>query len=132
VTIAVDTSALLAIFKGEATAPAWMELIIKIAPSAALVANEIVWAEVAPLFSTVHELRRRMDDLGISYDSISEQTAFQAGQSFAAYRRAGGPREHLIPDFLIAAHALHQGDGLVAADRGYYRKYFRGLRLYFP
>jgi predicted nucleic acid-binding protein len=130
VTLAVDSSALLAIFKGEPTATAWMELIIKLAPSAALVANDIVWAEVAPYFSSSQELRGHMDDLGVVYDPVSEETAFRAGQSFALYRRAGGPREHLIPDFLIAAHALYQADGLIAADRGYLRRYFKRLRLH--
>jgi predicted nucleic acid-binding protein len=130
VIIAVDTSALLAIFKGESTAHAWMDIMIQLAPSGALVANDIVWAEVAPLFPSIQELRGRMDDLGIIYDPISDETAFFAGQSFGAYRRAGGPREHLIPDFLIAAHALHQADGLIAADRGYLRRYFKRLRLH--
>ncbi len=129
-TLAIDTSTLLAIFKGEPTADAWMEMIVGLAPSAALVANEIVWAETAPFFSSLRELRGRMDDLGVAYDAISEQSAYSAGQIFSAYRRAGGPRDHLIPDFLVASHALHQTDGLIAADRGYFRRYFKALRLH--
>jgi len=35
----------------------------------------------------------------------------------------------MIPDFLVAGHALHQADRLAAIDRGYLRAYFPSLRL---
>jgi predicted nucleic acid-binding protein len=59
-------------------------------------------------------------------------SAILAGQIFKAYRRAGGPREHLIPDFLIGAHALCQCDRLAAADKGYLRRYFPKLEVVVP
>jgi predicted nucleic acid-binding protein len=130
VSLAVDTSALAAIFKGEPDASQWMDLLVQLSATSPLIATDIVWAELAPLFPNLPTLQARMDDLGISYDPVREEAAFLAGQSFLAYRRAGGPRDHLIPDFLIAAHAQHQAYGLIAADRGYIRKYFRRLRVH--
>jgi predicted nucleic acid-binding protein len=41
----------------------------------------------------------------------------------------GGPREHLIPDFLIAAQAAAQADEIIAIDRGFIRRYFPKLNI---
>ncbi|MFT5405234.1 MAG: hypothetical protein ACI9DF_004081, partial [Verrucomicrobiales bacterium] len=54
------------------------------------------------------------------------------GLTFKCYRQAGGPRQHLVPDFMIAAHAETQADQLAAIDRGYVRRWFPNLRVLMP
>ena len=70
-----------------------------------------------------------LGQLAISYDPISPEAAYLAGQTFKSYRKAGGPRELLVPDFLIAAHAQIQANRLAAVDRGYLRTWFPELEL---
>lgn len=51
---------------------------------------------------------------------------------FRAYLQRGGKRGRAVPDFLIAAHAQHHAQRLLARDRGYYRDYFTQLHLWDP
>ena len=75
------------------------------------------------------QLLKQLEALAIGYDDISTAAAHLAGCIHWKYRQEGGPRTHLVPDFLIAAHAEVQCDRLAAIDRGYLRRYFPRLKL---
>jgi predicted nucleic acid-binding protein len=129
---AVDSSVLLAIGKGEDSSATWAEFLQKQAGLGRLIACEVVVAETAALFDDPNDIAGYLHDLKVEYEPIEISAATLAGSIFKSYRRAGGPREHLIPDFLIGAHAMRQGDQLAAADRGYLRRYFPALKVIAP
>ena len=129
---AVDSSALLAIFLGEPDADVWVELLATAREDADLVICETVLAEISPLFPSLDRVLAVLRDLGMRMEPTTAEAAYLAGSIFAQYRAEGGPRPHLIPDFLIAAHALTQAGQLAAADRGYLRRYFPGLVVLRP
>lgn len=129
---AVDTSVLLAIFKGEPDGAAWLNSLKHWRAEGGLVVCDVVVAELAVGIGDRKALETALNDLGLGYDPITLPSAHHAGRAFAAYRRAGGPREHLIPDFLVGAHASIQADRLAAKDRGYLRRYFEKLPVVTP
>lgn len=126
---AIDSSVLIAIVNGEAAGPSWETSLAEAARQGPLLITPVVYAELAAGFSDVALLDAELGRLNVVYSPIEQPAAFAAGQIFRAYRQAGGPRLHMIPDFLVASHALHQADRLAAIDRGYLRTYFPALAL---
>jgi predicted nucleic acid-binding protein len=97
-----------------------------------LIACEIVWAEVAARFGSADEASKALNKLGVGFVPVDADVALTAGIAWKSYRQRGGGRERLIPDFLIAAHALAHADRLLTRDRGFYRTYFTDLTVLDP
>lgn len=129
---AVDSSVLLCILRRQAGWERWRATLNRAAEEGSLALCPIVFAECSIGFASVDEALAKFDALCIAYDPIAPAAAYLAGQTFLRYRREGGPRQQLIPDFLIAAHAKVQADRLAALDRGYLRTYFPALALLTP
>ena len=126
---ALDSSVLWAIAKQESGHHRWLDTLAEAASEGSLIISPIVFAELAPSAPSEGDLMEFLAGLAIAYVPISPAAAYLAGITFYRYRKAGGPREHLVPDFLIAAHAQTQAHRLAAIDRGYLRRWFPSLRL---
>jgi len=126
---ALDSSVLWSIIRSEPNAKLWLEKLIAAAAEGPLVISPIAFAELSPSTCSASQLLEFLDRLAIRYEPISAASAHLAGSIFKQYRRAGGPRQHLVPDFLIAAHAQCQANRLASTDRGYLRKWFPDLTI---
>jgi hypothetical protein len=131
-TVAVDTSALLAIFKGEAKGQTWLECLQSAAEAGPLLISSIVLAEVRSFFPSDKSCQTALEELEIRHSPLNEEAANLAGRVFRNYRERGGPRTTILPDFLVAAHAAAQADVLATEDRGYLRTYFPKVRILSP
>lgn len=131
-TVAVDTSVLLAIFKGENRGELWLDALQSASEAASLLVSSVVYAEVRSFFPSDKACRDTLHELDLRHSALSEEAAILAGKIFREYRDEGGPRTTILPDFLVAAHAAVQADALATDDRGYLRIYFPKIRILSP
>jgi len=129
---AIDSPVLWAIIKQEAGWEAWEDALLHAATEGPLIICPIAFAELAPSAPNEASLHGFLGTLAINCDDLSPAAAFASGQTFKRYRKAGGPRQYLVPDFVIGAHAQTQADRLAAIDRGYLGKWFPRLTLLAP
>jgi predicted nucleic acid-binding protein len=77
-------------------------------------------------------LDKRLGELDIRVLDISREAAYLASKAFVQYRRQGGKRIKVLPDFFIGAHATVLACPLLTRDRGTYSTYFPGVQLIAP
>jgi len=97
-----------------------------------LVINPIVYAEISASFSTSLALDERLESLGVVVVSIPRRAAFLAGKAFIRYRRQGGTKGNVLPDFFIGAHAAVLGCPVLTRDTRRYAAYFPTVKLIAP
>jgi predicted nucleic acid-binding protein len=97
-----------------------------------LVINPVVYAEVSLSFSTIEALDAVLSKLELTVREIPRPALFLAGKAFAQYRRRGGSKTQVLPDFFIGAHAAVQGWPLLTRDARRFRTYFPALEVLAP
>ncbi len=95
-------------------------------------ACEVVWAEVAAAFASRTRANDALERLEIEFSAMHVTAAVDAGVNWRTYRSRGGPRDRIVPDFLVGAHAAFRADRLLTRDRGFYRSHFTGLTVVDP
>ncbi len=131
--IIVDTSVLIDAFYGNPTWEDWsLTALEQAAAQDQLVINDIIYAELAPGYSQMGELDRVLASTDVKSAPLPKLALFLAGQAFRMYRRRGGPRTTLLPDFLIGAHAMVEDWPLLTRDPDRVRAYFPTVTLIAP
>jgi hypothetical protein len=131
---AVDTNILIDILEPDPTyGPESKNALKHCLLEGSVIACEVVWAEVAVAYGhAVEKAVEAMNSMGIQFSAMTFEATLEAARCWYAYLQKGGDRKRIAADFLIGAHALTQSDRLLTRDKGFYRSYFKKLRVDSP
>jgi len=151
---AVDTNILLDILIPDETFFASSkEVLDRYVSKGQLIICELVYAELTSQFSDQQELRTFLSDTGIRLVPSNPDVLYLAGKAWKEYSRTRRTalqcpscgktvpvvcpacksalkiRQHIISDFMIGAHASIHAELLLSRDRGFYKTYFKDLKV---
>ncbi len=131
--IATDSSVLIDLISGHGdAAEAAADSLRQALHQGPLVLCEVALAEVCTSFKGGAQIRDELQDIGVRFSPMEPKSALRAGEMQRRYRQRGGNRSRTVADFLIGAHAMMQCDALSTRDAGFYRDYFKGLKVIVP
>ena len=131
--VLVDTNVLVDVLQNDPQWADWSIAQMRAQSSLhALVINPIIYAEVSLSFSTLEALDDVVSTLALELREIPRPALFLAAKAFAQYRRRGGSKLQVLPDFFIGAHAALEGWPLLTRDARRFKTYFPTLEVLAP
>ena len=130
--IAVDSSVLIEILIGAAQAEAAEAALRQALALGPVLVCDVVVAEVCSSLRDGDQSMQVLEDMGIRFSEVERKSAIRAGEMQRRYRSRGGTRLRTVPDFIVGAHALLQCSALITRDAGFFRDYFKGLKIIVP
>lgn len=152
--VAVDTNILLDILiPDEEFMQNSKRLLDRYTEKGQLIICDMVYAELASQFHSEKTLKEFLSDTGIRLIHSDEKALYLSGERWKAYTNSGKHklgcpkcgqevsiichkcknavlfRQHIISDFIIGAHAITHAEVLLSRDRGFYKTYFKDLKV---
>jgi len=131
--VLVDTNVIIDYLDEESDWFDWSATMLSdVADRAVVAINSIIYAEIAVAYSRIEDVESAIPEQFFTRLQLPWAAAFLAGQVFKQYRRRGGKRTGVLPDFFIGAHTAVAGLTLLTRDARRYRQYFPKIRLIAP
>lgn len=97
-----------------------------------LAINPVIYAEMSLSFSSMEALDTVVAKMELTIREIPKPALFLAARAFVQYRRRGGLKAQVLPDFFIGAHAVVLGWSLLTRDAARFKSYFPNLNVLAP
>jgi predicted nucleic acid-binding protein len=131
--ILVDTCVLLDISQAD---PAWREWsadqLARWSVRGPLLLNPLVFSEWCTDFGSLDAAEAAVQGFGLQWADMPRDALYLAAQAHRLYRRRGGTRAMVLPDFLIGAHAAVKRLPILTRDRQRFETYFERLEIVAP
>lgn len=131
--VLVDTNVILDVIEDDEVWAEWSQgQMDAIAMREDLTINPVIYAELSLAFARIEELEAFVASAEFRLLETPREALFLAGKAFLAYRKQGGTRTGVLPDFFIGAHAAVMDLPLLTRDSARYRTYFPDIQLIAP
>lgn len=130
--IAVDSSVLIELLSDAVHADAAESALRDALGRGPVVVCDVVVAEICSSLRDGDQAMHALEEMGVAYSLVEQKAALRAGEMQRRYRGRGGGRQRTVPDFIVGAHALLQCKALISRDAGFFRDYFKGLKIIVP
>ena len=131
--ILVDTNVILDVVEDDARWADWSQRQLDAASQRyTLLINPVIYAELSIAYRRIEDLETLLERGGFRVEPIPRESLFLAGKAFLQYRRKGGAKTGVLPDFFIGAQARAEGWTLLTRDATRYRRYFPTVTLICP
>jgi predicted nucleic acid-binding protein len=138
--VAIDTSVLIDLLGDDDTMADAAEACVRDALAhGPVVLCDIVVSEITAGLGQGTDVMDVVEEMGMSYLPVERKSAIRAGEMQRRYkqrlRTQGKPADKVartVPDFIVGAHALLQCSALITRDAGFFRDYFKGLKVIVP
>jgi predicted nucleic acid-binding protein len=136
--IAVDTSVLIDLLGEDKRADAAEACLRRALGDGSVVVCEVVVSEITAGLGLGADVMDTLEDMGVLYSAVEQRAAIRAGEMQRRYNQRARTEKPLpaarrtVPDFIVGAHALLQCKALITRDAGFFRDYFKGLKVIVP
>jgi hypothetical protein len=136
--IAIDSSVLIDLLGDDTRAAAAEYSLRQALAHGPVVVCDVVVSEVVAGLGYGAELIDTLEEAGIRCSAVETRSAIRAGEMQRRYKQRMKAQDRVpasprtVPDFLIGAHALLQCRALITRDAGFFRDYFKGLKVIVP
>ena len=136
--IAIDSSVLIDLLGEDAGADSAEACVRDALAHGPVVLCDVVVSEITAGLGHGSEIMDVVEEMGMSYLPVERKAAIRAGEMQRRYKQRlrtlgkEGPGQRAVPDFIVGAHALLQCSALITRDAGFFRDYFKGLKVIVP
>jgi predicted nucleic acid-binding protein len=140
--IAIDSSVLIDLLGEDMLADAAEGCVRDALAQGPVVLCDVVVSEITAGLGHGAEIMDVVEEMGMSYLAVERRSAIRAGEMQRRYKQrlrsaaakglGSTAAQRTVPDFIVGAHALLQCSALITRDAGFFRDYFKGLKVIVP
>lgn len=130
--VLVDTNVLVDVLTDDPNWADWSLEQLERYEGEGLVVNPMVYAELCFGFPTMAAVDELVRQYALTWQEVPRLGLFKAAKAFQVYKKRGGTRAFVLPDFFVGGHAEAADLPVLTRDVQRFRTYFPGVRLLTP